>query len=287
MSQSVIDIRKLPKPKIIEELSFSQIREELLGKFKESFPGYNLIESDPAVKLLEVAAYREVLLRERINEAVRQTMPAYAEGSNLDNIAVRFRTGRWINEKDETFLDRTLGADDLPATAGSKAGYIAHARLAVSPEILLDVDAVAGGIGTGKVFVYCLFKKEEKASVREKAIASIKIAINKVRPITDFVEVLEAKTKEFSFKAALEVPFGADPLSVQKQALSSIRSLFYEACKIGHSIPFSRIYAALHEKNDVLRATIIHPSEEYLTVKDGEALVIGDGEKALNIEVHG
>ncbi len=57
---------------IVEKLSyeeiFSRMKEELVRR-DETFSG--LVESDPAMKVLEVAAWRGLLLRQRINEAVR------------------------------------------------------------------------------------------------------------------------------------------------------------------------------------------------------------------------
>ncbi|RDD34736.1 baseplate assembly protein J [Wolbachia endosymbiont of Cylisticus convexus] len=62
-------------PNIIEQLNFEEIfsrmKEELVNR-DTSFTG--LVESDPAMKVLEVAAWRELLLRQRINEAVRKIL---------------------------------------------------------------------------------------------------------------------------------------------------------------------------------------------------------------------
>ncbi|NUV25651.1 hypothetical protein MS6204_04603 [Escherichia coli] len=42
------------------------------------------LESEPATKLLQENAYRELLLRQRINEAAQAVMVAYAMGGDLD-----------------------------------------------------------------------------------------------------------------------------------------------------------------------------------------------------------
>ncbi len=41
------------------------------------------LESEPATKLLQENAYRELLLRQRINEAAQAVMVAYAMGGDL------------------------------------------------------------------------------------------------------------------------------------------------------------------------------------------------------------
>ncbi|MGL9759211.1 MAG: baseplate assembly protein, partial [Wolbachia sp.] len=57
---------------IVEKPNFEEIflrmKEELVCR-DETFSA--LVESDPAMKVLEVAAWRELLLRQRINEAVK------------------------------------------------------------------------------------------------------------------------------------------------------------------------------------------------------------------------
>ena len=45
------------------------------------------LESDPLVKYLEENAYREVIWRQRVNDAARANMLAYATKSDLDNMA--------------------------------------------------------------------------------------------------------------------------------------------------------------------------------------------------------
>ncbi len=60
------------------------MKEELVSR-DESFTA--LVESDPAIKILEVAAWRELLLRERINEAARSNLLKFASGEELDNLA--------------------------------------------------------------------------------------------------------------------------------------------------------------------------------------------------------
>lgn len=74
----------MQQPNIIEKLRyeeiFSRMKEELV-KRDASFTG--LVESDPAMKVLEVAAWRELLLRQRINEAVKGNLLKFATGEDL------------------------------------------------------------------------------------------------------------------------------------------------------------------------------------------------------------
>ena len=98
----VTDLSSLPQPSVIEALSFEAIFGELQADFQSRYPQYSaLLASDPAIKLLEVAAYREVLLRNRINAAAKASLLAFATGSDLDHLAAFYGVTRLAGEMDE------------------------------------------------------------------------------------------------------------------------------------------------------------------------------------------
>lgn len=85
---------------IIETLNFKEIfsrmKEELIRR-DSTFTA--LVESDQAIKILEVAAWRELLLRQRINEAVKSNLLKFAGGEDLEFYGVE----RQYGEEDERF----------------------------------------------------------------------------------------------------------------------------------------------------------------------------------------
>ncbi|UNK26352.1 GPW/gp25 family protein [Serratia plymuthica] len=76
---SVIDLSQLPPPQVVETLSFENLLEERKARLLELYPDDQRaaiartleLESEPIVMLLQENAYREVLLRQRINEAAQ------------------------------------------------------------------------------------------------------------------------------------------------------------------------------------------------------------------------
>lgn len=94
-SSSIINFSAIPAPEVIEQISYEEILAAMLADLISRDSSFTaLVESDPAYKILEVAAYREVLIRQRTNEAALQTMLAYATGANLDQIAARYEVTR-------------------------------------------------------------------------------------------------------------------------------------------------------------------------------------------------
>ena len=56
---STIDLSQLPAPTIIEALSFETILSQLKADLLQRYPAFDAdLLSEPAIKLLEVAAYR-------------------------------------------------------------------------------------------------------------------------------------------------------------------------------------------------------------------------------------
>ena len=90
---SVIDLSLLPAPAVVETLDYeailSALKADLIARAPELAPALQL-ESEPLVKLLEVAAWRETVLRARINDAARAVMLPWATGADLDNLAARY-----------------------------------------------------------------------------------------------------------------------------------------------------------------------------------------------------
>jgi len=103
-------LENLPYPNVIEELNFNK----LLKGIKELFKGYlnddeiSLLESDRFSALLETLAYRELLLRARINESVKSMLLPYASGSDLDNVVAIYGIERLQGEKPTAEIELAL-----------------------------------------------------------------------------------------------------------------------------------------------------------------------------------
>ena len=83
----------MPKPAVIEELAFETILAELMAdavaRFAAAGIDYDVgnLETDPVKIVLEAAAYRETLLRARVNDAARANLLSFAAATDLDHLA--------------------------------------------------------------------------------------------------------------------------------------------------------------------------------------------------------
>ena len=185
------DLASLPTPAVIETLSFETIFTELQTEFQSRYPDYSaLLASDPAVKLLEVAAYREVLLRNRINEAAKASLLAFATGSDLDHLAAFYGVTRLTDETDEALRLRTRQRIIGFANAGGAAHY-RYWALSASPEVAdVEVDSPE----PGRVRISVLAKGEEQ-TVSNAVLDAVRAVVlrDDIRVLTDTIEVVPAE----------------------------------------------------------------------------------------------
>ena len=99
---AVIDFSQLPAPQIVDVPDFESLLAERKAAFVALYPADEQdavrrtleLESEPITKQLQENTYREILLRQRINEAAQAVMVAYAMGSDLDQMAANYNVKR-------------------------------------------------------------------------------------------------------------------------------------------------------------------------------------------------
>ena len=123
-----IDLSQLPAPQVVEPLDYETILAAMMAHFIARYPEFTaFVESEPALKLLETGAYREMLLRWRINEAAKQNMLAFARGTNLDHLVALADVARQDGESDERLLRRFRLSLQALSVAGPRGAYEFHA----------------------------------------------------------------------------------------------------------------------------------------------------------------
>lgn len=140
------ELANLPDPFVIEELSYVQVRAACIADFVAKAAAHGLtydvemLETDPDVILLEVEAYREILLRARINDAARANLLAFAEKADLDHLGAGASppVPRMDGEEDDRYATRIRLAG-MARNVGSRERY---QLTALSADILVK-DVVA------------------------------------------------------------------------------------------------------------------------------------------------
>jgi phage-related baseplate assembly protein len=267
-----IDLSTLPAPDVIEELNFEAIFAAMLADLQSRDPAFTaLVESDPAYKILEVAAYRELIVRQRVNDAARAVMLAYATGADLDQLGALFDVQRFVLdpgnpsavppipatlESDTEFRRRIQLSLEGFSVAGPRGAYIFHGLSADAD--VLDISAISPD--PGEVLITVLSRTGDgTAGSGLLAVVDAKLNDDSIRPLTDLVTVQSATIIEYTVEAELYVYPGPDSSVVLANALDALDDYIAQVHRIGRDVTLSGIYAALHQPG-VQRVDLTEPS---------------------------
>lgn len=276
-----VNISQLPAPDVTETLDFETILEKWLTRYTEAWPqdqqpavraAVSML-SDPVRKILEVAAFQEMLLRQRVNDAAAACMLAFAEGSDLDHLAAAFDVKRLVihpgddtaippvapvMESDDDLRTRAHEALDGISTAGAMKSYEFHARSADG----LVADATAISPSPACVTVTIL-SREGDGTAPQALINKVSQALNdeSVRPVADRLTVQSAKIAGYEIDAVLYLFPGPEASGILDAARKQVQQYTEQQRRLGRDINLSAIYAACHVEG-VQRVVLNKPTAD-------------------------
>ncbi|WP_143688959.1 baseplate assembly protein [Wolbachia endosymbiont of Laodelphax striatellus] len=236
---------------------FSRMKEELVRR-DETFSG--LVESDPAMKVLEVAAWRELLLRQRINEAVKGNLLKFATGEDLDNLAEFYGVEREKEEEDERFRKRVKAKIAGWSTGGSKEYYKYHALSADSRV----KDALVESPIPGKVQISILSTQLSTTGIVSEELLEIvkkQVTRDDIRVLTDTVTVIGCNIMEIDIHSRMSISPVISKEEIKKQFIKK----FELAKRLGWSVTRSWIIANLFVEG-VENVELIEPKEDVVVL---------------------
>ncbi|RXD02488.1 baseplate assembly protein [Sphingomonas sp. UV9] len=255
---TTVDLSSLPAPIVVEQLSFDQIVDQMIAKLRVDLPAFDAtVDSDPAVKVLHVAAYRELIVRQAFQDGALQLFVAYATGARLDHLAALVGVTRQIvtpanpatgavaiYEDDDRLRQRIVLAPESFSVAGPELAYVKHAKDA-SADVL---DASATSPAPGEVLVSVLYRGGDGTAPAEliAKVAAIVTAPG-IRPLGDHVAVASAKIVPFVVNARLITFTGPDPALIVATSLVALQAFLAENRKLGRTITRSGLIAALSQ----------------------------------------
>ena len=255
---SAIDLSQLSAPQLIDALDYESVlaalMEDVNGRFQAAGVDYDVggLETDPVKIVLEIAAYRELILRALVNDKARAVLIAYAVGSDLDHLGALFGTTRKVlvpasgtsaavMESDADYRRRIQLAPEAFSVAGPAGAYVYFALSAAS-EI---ADAHAFSPADGRVTV--VIAGADGAQVSDASLAAVvdRFELADTVPLTDAVSVQRAALVEVPVQAVLTLSRGPDPDLVAAQAQAQVLAYFASRYRIGLGVYRSGLMAAL------------------------------------------
>jgi phage-related baseplate assembly protein len=274
---TAVDLALLPFPDAIESLDYETILTAMLADLQVRDPLFSaLVESDPAFKIMEVCAYRELLLRQRVNEAVKAVTLAYAEKADLEQIAARYDVQRLqllaedldttpataaLFEDDDSLRRRVQLSFEGFSTAGPEGAYVFHA-LGADADVL---DVAVSSPAPGVVSVAVLSRAGDGTpSPQLLAAVDATLSADKVRPLTDNLNVVPGNIINYSVTASLVLFDGPDASVVIATARAAMQAYANASHRLGRDLTLSGVYAALHQPG-VQRVVLATPAANIVT----------------------
>ena len=255
-------------------LDFEALRAAWIADFQAKFPAFDAtVESDPIVKLCEVGALRELILRQRVNDAARAVMVAYAEDGDLDALGALFQVERYVItpadplagtpavlESNDDFRRRVVLAPEGYSVAGPAGAYIFHA-LGASADV---ADASATSPDPGEVVVTVLSRTGNGVpSGPLLATVNAALSASTVRPLTDLVTVSPAELIDFAIEATITFRSGPDKAVVLATAQAALADYLAASRRLGRSVTRAGIIAALFPQG-VQNVELAQPADDIL-----------------------
>ncbi|EMO0706889.1 baseplate assembly protein [Escherichia coli] len=273
-----IDLSQLPPPVVVEPLDFETLFAQRKAAFIAMYPEDEQeeiartleLESEPITMLLEENCYRELLLRQRVNEAARAVMLAYSTDSDLDNLAVNFNVERLtiqeeddsvtppieaVMESDPDLRTRTQQAFEGLSVAGPTAAYEFWGRSADGR--VADISAVSP---TPACVTISVLSREGDGTASDDLLSVVAAALNdeEVRPVADRVTVQSAEIVPYQIDAMLYIYPGPEAEPVRQASEQQLQAYIAAQNRLGRDIRLSAIYAALHVEG-VQRVELAQP----------------------------
>jgi phage-related baseplate assembly protein len=271
---TAVDLSQLAPPNVVEPLDFETIFADMLADLQLRDTTFTaLVESDPAFKILQVAAYRELLLRQRINDAGQAVMLAYAIGADLDHIAARYDVERLliqqgdpdaipptpdIYEADDDLRKRVQLSMESYTTAGSVGSYTYHALSASGDVKDVNVTSLTPGTVNVAVLSYTADGTPPQATI-DAVVAALNAET--VRPLCDTVSVQAATIVNYAITATLKLFAGVGQAQVLANAQAAAEAYAVNQHKLGLDVTRSGIFAALHQAG-VQNVTLTAPAAD-------------------------
>lgn len=264
---SAIDLSQLPIPEVVEQIDFETILAERKAYLVSLYPADQQaeiaarleLESEPLTKLLQENAYRELVWRQRVNEAALATMLSSARGADLDQVAANVNVQRLVVtpadpnavppvvavlEDDDSLRERSQMAWEGLSTAGPRNSYIFHARAADGR--VADATASSPSPAVAVVTIQAL---AGNGSAPPDLVAAVQAYLSDEdrRPVADRLTVQGAQVLPYSVTATLYLnTAGPESEPIMEAAEAALLAFVHQRRRLGLEVSESAIHAALH-----------------------------------------
>jgi phage-related baseplate assembly protein len=269
------ELSNLPKPEVIAEIGYEAVlatlRVRAVQLFTEAGIAYDTqeLETDPVQILLQVAAYADMLLRQRINEAIQANLLAFAYGGDLDHLAQFYDVTRLSGEGDDALRIRVVLNIRGRSTGGTEPRY-----KSVALGVPGVADAAVYTVGKSPLVNVAVFSTANAGIADAPLLAAVNAALQhpSVRMVNDTIVVAGASRVATPVTANVWLlPETSDTILAQMRA--SLAAAWQESMGLGRDVTRSWLTSKLM-LDGVQRVDIVSPSADII-VPFNQAAALG------------
>ncbi|MBN3725627.1 baseplate J/gp47 family protein [Burkholderia sp. Ac-20379] len=261
MRTTPIDLSQLPAPDIVGSIDFETLYAQRKARLIALYPADQqaaiaaalALESEPMARLLQENAYREMVLRQLVNDSARGILLAYASGSTLDHIAALFDVDRLVidagdpgngvaptYEDDDSLRERVQLAPRGFSVAGPEEAYEFHARSA-------DGRVLSASAKSPQpcVMVVSVLSRDGDGTAEPDLLDNVRAELEGKRPQADQVIVQSAEIVPYAIRATLRFFSGPDRAVALAEAQKRVAQFASDMHRIGMEVTLDGLYAAM------------------------------------------
>ena len=276
ITQQPINLADMPRPELFDtppiDVLLAKYKTELGTRYPPVVRSLNL-ESEPAVKQLEVGAYRELNILDHANQSALQLYIATATDIHLDHIgAGLFMARKLINpalfeqepenplafESDDEYRQRLVLWPYMLNANGPRGSYVVHTLN--THDDILSVDSISPAPTEITVSVHT--RNAAQGTDEHNQILELvreKLATPGLLPQGDKITVISANLVQYQVEAVLRIGRGPDGSGVKALAENAIEQYASDQERHGYEASLVGISAALQQPG-VVGASLVSPT---------------------------
>lgn len=255
------ELAALPPPSLVDLISFetryADLRAKLVSIYAAAGVDFDVstLETDSSVILLQTAAYQDILLRQRINEAIRSWFLAYASGGDLDVLAQWYDVARMVGETDAALKRRVVLAIQGRSTGGTEARY---RSIALGADVRV-ADATVYTVGRDPTINVAVFATDNAGVADAPLLTKVNAALQAptVRMVNDRIVVQSAAQTVVPITAQIWLLPQA-PETTLADAEANLRAAWSREMLLGRDLTRSWLVAQL-QVTGVQRVELVAP----------------------------
>lgn len=276
------DLENYQKPLNYEKI-LSEIKASLIKNILNYYPDfYNLHESDPLQKTIEIAAYRELLIRQKIKDTINASLLNHSSGLHLKNLAKLILEKNEMENTDRRIKKNiyTIWHNTPYYTTGTKSAYEYFAKQAAAMEIR-EVEVLKND--DSEITIYILLNDQKLAdNKKNEIIKKIETIIEdeNIRRITDKINIKLAKIIFYTIKAKIIYKENYYLETVKETITCEVKKITNKLFGLAKTVSTNPLFKAFYTTGvKAVDLTLIQLAPSYLEPKpliqanNGEALL--------------